>query len=76
MARWALMRCLRLRSASLWFLLGPLRVVAVAGAEQSPSNAAVSASSLWTGTIPAGRVLEPGFKVQRGGNRIESTYYS
>jgi hypothetical protein len=48
------MRCLRLRSASLWFLLVPLLVVAGAGAEQSASNAA-SASSLWKGTIPASR---------------------
>lgn len=74
-ARCALMRCLRLRSASLWFLLGPLRVVAVTGAEHSPSKAAASDSSLWKGTIPVRQVLDLGFKAQRGGKRIGSTQY-
>ena len=43
------MRCRRFRSASLWLLLGALRV-AGGGGEHSPSIA-TSASSLPTGTI-------------------------
>jgi len=45
------MRCRRFRSASLWLLLVPLRVVVAAGGEHSPSIAASAAWSLPTGTI-------------------------
>jgi hypothetical protein len=45
------MRCRRFRSASLWLLLVPLRVVVAAGGEHSPSTATSAASSLPTGTI-------------------------
>jgi len=44
------MRCRRFRSASLWLLLGALRVAGGGGGEHSPSIA-TSASSLPTGTI-------------------------
>jgi hypothetical protein len=54
-ARWALMRCRRFRSASLWLLPVPLRVVAASG-EHSPSIATSAASSIPTGTTV---LLEP-----------------
>jgi hypothetical protein len=54
-ARWALMRCRRFRSASLWLLPVPLRVVAASG-EHSRSIATSAASSIPTGTTV---LLEP-----------------
>lgn len=45
------MRCRRFRSASLWLLLGALRVAGGGGGGEHSPSIATSASSLPTGTI-------------------------